>query len=146
MSSLTKSIVINAPAAMVAILLDDPLRLPEWFVGITRVNPDGRFPSQIGSKNHITYRAAGINFETHLTTLEFSPNESRVFRLDGMINGINRWELSPNQKQTRLTVTYEYDVPSNVLGKLAMRVLEKINEHNVDVSLHNFKILVETMI
>ena len=54
MTTVERSVFINAPADAVSDISTDPSRLPEWYSGIERAEPDGVFPER-GGKVAVTY-------------------------------------------------------------------------------------------
>jgi uncharacterized membrane protein len=145
MTTIKKSILINAPVEDVEAVMDDQDRLPEWYAGITAAEAEPGYPAEIGSSNNITYKAVGITFETKLTTLEFVPQEQRKFKMEGMVTGINHWQLAAEGDSTRVEVTFDYEMPGGGIGKIADKlVVERTNEKNAETSLANLKALVES--
>jgi carbon monoxide dehydrogenase subunit G len=143
MTTIQKSILINAPVERVGAVLDDPHRLPEWYAGVEQVDPEPGYPTEVGASNKVLYKAAGISFETKFTTREFGPHQ-RAFKIEGMINGTNQWQLAAEGEGTRVTVTFDYEMPGGGIGKIADRLfVERTNEKNTVTSLENLKGLVE---
>lgn len=62
MTTVERSIVINAtPEAIDAVTLAGD-RLPEWYAGMQQAEADATYPEP-GGKVNLVYRAAGINFK-----------------------------------------------------------------------------------
>jgi hypothetical protein len=60
MTTLERSIIIDAtPAAIDAVALDGN-RLPEWYAGMQEATSDGVYPA-VGGTVATVYKAAGIN-------------------------------------------------------------------------------------
>ena len=145
MTTVTKSILIHAPIEDVEALMDDQSRLPEWYSGVTAVDPEPGYPAVVGSTNELTYKAAGITFNTKFTTLEFEPQAHRKFQMEGMITGTNLWELAAEDEGTRVAVTFDYEMPGGGVGKVVDKlVVERTNEKNAETSLAKLKELIET--
>lgn len=144
MTTIKKSILINAPLEDVEALMDDPERLTEWYAGITAAEAGPGYPAEVGSVNNVTYKAAGITFKTKLTTLEYVPQEHRKFQMEGMISGTNHWQLAAEGEGTRVEVTFDYEMPGGGVGKIADKlVVERTNDKNAATSLANLKALAE---
>jgi hypothetical protein len=86
---------------------------------------------------------AGMPFRGHSETLEFIPNKHVVVENKEGIPSKFVWDYSPENGGTRLGVEVEYEVPVPVLGKLAEKVVLKINENDMDVMLANIKVATE---
>ena len=94
MTTIKKSILIEAPLEQVEALLNDPQRLPEWYPGVTTVDPSPGYPVEVASTCKITYKAGGVTMESTFTTIESVPQSTRTFQMDGMITGTNQWDLA----------------------------------------------------
>ena len=143
MTTLERSIFINAsPEAIEAVSLDG-WRLPEWYAGIEQAEPDDVYPEP-GGRADVVYKAAGVTFNIIMTSLELTRGQSSAYQMEGMITGTNRWTFTPEGEGTWLIATFEYEMPGGVLGKVADRlVVERMNAENLERSLENLKALVE---
>jgi hypothetical protein len=143
MTTIEKSIFINAsPEDITAISLDGS-RLPEWYVGIERAYPDELYPEPGGAVD-LVYKAAGITFELKMTMLELDYGHYSSYKMEGMITGTNRWVYTPEGDGTWITATFDYDMPGGILGQIANRLMvERMNADNLEKSLNNLKQLAE---
>jgi carbon monoxide dehydrogenase subunit G len=142
-TTIERSVFINASPEVVAAIANDPDRLPEWFAGVTQVESDGKFP-EAGGVAEVTYKAAGINFKSKFTSLEFKNAEKYTIQLDGMLTGRNQWVYTPKEKGTTVAFRLEYDMPGGGVGQAVNKlVVERTNEKNVEQSLQNLRKLVE---
>ena len=143
MTTVERSVFINAPADAVSDISTDPSRLPEWYSGIERAEPDGVFPER-GGKVAVTYKAAGVKFDLTMHSVEHVEGERQINRMEGMIAGTNRWEYTPEGDGIRVTATFDYEIPGGVLGQMADKmVVEKMNTENLEKSLNALKTLAE---
>jgi len=138
-----KSVFINAAPKAIAAGANDPMRLLEWFTGITQVGSDGKFP-EVGGVADVTYKAAGISFKSKFSALEFKNAEKYTIQLDGMLSGTNQWVYTPEKNGTTDAFRLAYDMPGGSVGQAVNKlVVERTNENNVKQSLQNLKKLVE---
>lgn len=143
MTTLEASIYIEAPWEDVEAVSLQPERLPEWYAGVERVESDGIFPA-VGGTITLSYRAAGIPFDTDMTMVEHVEGQYTLYELNGMITGTTRWDVAPEQTGTVLTATFEYEMPGGGLGQIADKLfVEKMNAQNLEKSLKNLAKLVE---
>jgi uncharacterized membrane protein len=143
MTTVERSVYVDAPSEAIDAVTLDPDRLPDWYVGVQRVEPDGVYPEP-GGRVVMIYRAAGVSFDITMTSLEGVPGEYYLFGMEGMIAGTNRWTHTPEGSGTRLTVTFDYEVPGGGLGQALDRLLiERMNTDQLEKSLANLKALVE---
>jgi carbon monoxide dehydrogenase subunit G len=143
MTTLERSIEINAgPAAIDAVALNGN-RLSEWYTGMQETKADAVYP-EVGGTVEATYRAAGINFKMKITSVELVRGHSITLKMDGMITGTNRWVYSPAGEATRVTATLDYEMPGGSLGQAVNKlIVEKMNAENLEKSLNNLKAVVE---
>jgi uncharacterized membrane protein len=143
MTTLERDVFINASADDIQAISDDPGRLPEWYAGIEKAESDGVFPEP-GGKVELVYKAAGITFNLTQTSVERVAGQVGVNKMEGMITGTNRLTFTPEGEGTRVTMSFEYEMPGGGVGKLVDRLLaERMNAQNLEKSLENLKALAE---
>jgi len=143
MTTLERSILINAPIDAVEAISDDGRRLSEWYAGIEQAEPDDLYP-EVGGRITMVYKAAGMTFNMSQTVVERVPGERGTNRMEGMITGTNRLTFTPEGEGTRMTMSFEYEMPGGGLGKVVDKLLvERMNSQNLEKSLANLKALVE---
>jgi uncharacterized membrane protein len=78
------------------------------------------------------------------TVLEYQPDKLQILQMEGMLSGRAHWELIPDVDGTRLTTTFDYELPGRALGKIADALIAKrLNTKTLERALQNFKALVE---
>jgi uncharacterized membrane protein len=143
MTTVERSVLINAPVDAIQAIMDDARRLPEWYAGIEQAKPDDVFPEP-GGKVEMVYKAAGVTFTITQTSVERVPGQSGVNQMEGMITGTNTSTFTPEGEGTRVTMRFEYEMPGGGIGKVVDRLLvERMNTQNLEKSLKNLKALVE---
>jgi carbon monoxide dehydrogenase subunit G len=86
---------------------------------------------------------AGIKFKGSSRTTEFVNNERSVVVNEEGIPSTLTWEYRPYGEGTSLDVRIEYEIPVPVLGKLAEKVIIKMNDNEADALLSNLKAVME---
>ncbi len=142
MATLTKSILINAPAEKIFAYIADPLSLLEIWPSMVDARDVQTLPNG-GNKFKWTYKMAGIRLEGISEDIEFLPPRKVVSKTTGGIEGTVGWLIEPTPAGTKVTTTDEYIVPLPVIGKLAEAVIVKLNEHEAEVLLANLKTRME---
>jgi carbon monoxide dehydrogenase subunit G len=142
MERIDKHIEIAAPVEKVYEFMGDPKNLLEiWpsIVDVTHIQelPDGHMTYDW------TYKMAGIRFNGTSRTTELVENERSVVVNEEGIPSKFVWEYHPSNGGTALDLGVEYAVPTPVLGKLAEKVVVKMNENEADTMLANLKIVME---
>ena len=143
MTTLERSILINAtPEAIDAVALDGN-RLHEWYAGMQETTADDTYPKPGGTIDSV-YKAAGISFKVKITSLELDRGKNITLQMDGMITGTNRWVYSFEGDQTRVSCTMDYEMPGGGLGKAVNKlIVERMNAENLEKSLNSLKEVVE---
>ncbi len=144
-TTVERSVIIRANPEQINAVALDGSRLSEWYEGIQASTPDSMYP-QLGGAVDVTYKAAGINFNLKMKTIEYVDGVSFGLELDGMIKGRTRWELAPRgEGRTKLNCTFQYEMPGGGIGQAVNKmVVEKMNVENLDKSLNKLKVLVES--
>jgi coenzyme Q-binding protein COQ10 len=143
MTTVEHSVFINASSDEIDAVTLDAWRLPEWYVGIEEAVPDDLYPEP-GGVAQLVYKVAGATFDITMTAIELTRGEGAAYRMEGMINGTNRWTYAPEGDGFWVTATFEYEMPGGVLGQIADRmVVEKMNAENLAESLERLKAVVE---
>ena len=143
MAKVERSILINASGDQIDVITRDGKRLAEWYAGVEKAEPDEVYPNP-GGKIIMTYKSGGAKFDITQTVLERIEGQSAKYKMEGMITGTNSWVFTPEGDGTRVTATFDYEMPGGVLGKLADKmIVERMNTENLEKSLENLKRLVE---
>ena len=142
MATLSKSILINAPAEKIFAYVADPLSLMEVWPSMVDAQDIQTLPNG-GNKFKWTYKMAGVRLQGISEDIEFLPPRKMVSKTTGGIEGTITWLIEPTPAGTKVTGIDEYIVPLPVIGKLAEAVIVKLNEHEAEVVLANLKTRME---
>jgi len=137
MAKLTKSTTINAPIEKVYAYVSDSTNLPEIWPSLQEIKdvkklPDGK------TTDSWTYKMAGIRLKG-TTTTEYVENKKVISKTEGGVKSTQIWTFEPADGGTRATFEVEYTIPIPVLGKLAEKIVVKMNEHEGDAVMANLK-------
>lgn len=141
MVSLTKSVVVNAPADKVFAYVTEPTKMAEWLVSM--VEARDVIGSGEGQQYEWTYKMVGLQLRGQSTVVEHVPNEVSVHQSIGSIDSSWTLGVEPHGAGTTLTVEVEYNIPVPVLGRMAERFLLKRDARDLEQSLANAKELLE---
>lgn len=143
MTTLERSIIINAAPEAIDSFTADARRWPEWYPGVEQAEPDDTFP-RVGGVTKVVYKAIGTHFNITFTSIEYDYGRSLAYTMDGMMTGTVRYTLTPEGSGTRVTGRFDYDVPGGGLGKVLDKLLlERMNADNLEKSLANMKASIE---
>lgn len=140
MTLINKSVTINAPVSQVQAFMDNSEITPEWYEGMESLTPSPGYPTKVGSTAVIEIKAGGMTMESNLEVTESEPEKLRVFAMDGMIVGTNRWTIRPDGDVTHIDLTIDYEMKGGGIGKIMDKLfVERINDKNAEASLANLK-------
>jgi len=143
MTSVQRTVEINAPPDETMTLLSDASRWPDWYPGMTEMEIAAPFPEE-GGTVAFKVRSAGLSMSITETVLDYQPGKLHHLQMQGMLSGLARWELIPEGDGTRLTTTWDYALPGGVLGRIAdALIVKRMNATSLQQGLQNFKALVE---
>lgn len=147
MSVIKKSIVINRPAEKVYNFATDPAKWHEWYVGITEPE-DIQGNGEAGTKMTLKYKILGVDLPVSCEIVENTEKgDCYVWKgiIKGAINSRQTWTYVPEEENTEVMIDVEYEVPGNVLGKLAdVLVVENIQNKAMEETLNNLKTVCES--
>ena len=137
-----KQIHIDAPVDKVFAFAIVPENLLEVWPSLMKVdNIEGSLTE--GFNWDWQYKMAGMSFRGHTDTIEFVPNERVKTENKEGISSTFVWDYRVEDGGTRIDVMVEYTVPIPVLGKLAEKVVIKMNDNEMDTLLANLKAAME---
>jgi uncharacterized membrane protein len=137
-TTIEKSIVIDAPPKEVFSYLEKPLNLPEIWPSMVEVKEVEPLPKG-GHKYHWVYKMAGFRFEGDSETVEFEIDKHLVSKATGQIPAKFDYTFTPIDGKTKIELKTEYEIPPTLLGKVKEPFLRKLNEREADVFLANLK-------
>lgn len=143
MAHVQRSVEIKASPEATMAFLSDAGRWPEWYPGLTEIHVVSPYPEQ-GGKVSFTVKSAGMSMPITETVLEYQPGKLQLFRMEGMLSGQARWQLTPAGDGTVLTTTFDYVLPGGVFGRIAdALIVKRLNADSLGEALQNCKALVE---
>jgi len=138
MTTIEKSIYIDAPVERVFEFMTNPENLPAIWPSMVEVSGVERQPSGAHSFDWV-YKMAGLRFHGHADASEVEKNKTVVVRNEKGIPSTFRYRYEAKNGGTQVTMRTEYDIPGKALSKLAEPILTKLNEREADTYLQNAK-------
>ena len=143
MAIVQRTVQIKASPQETMALLSDASRWPDWYPGMTELSITAPFPEK-GGKVAFKAKSAGLSMLVTETVIDYQPGKLQLFQMEGALSGRARWELTPEGDGTRLTTTFDYELPGGVFGKIAdALIVKRMNRKSLGEGLNNFKALVE---
>jgi uncharacterized protein YndB with AHSA1/START domain len=144
MERIKRTIFIEAPPAKVFGYLMDPKNLPEVWPSMVEVTNIKTKPDGTTESNDFTYKMAGVKFHGHTEFTDIERDRHIVWKSGGGIQSTIRWTLAPHGNGTDVLDEVEYELPANVLARLAAPFVRRVNEHEADACVQNLKVRLET--
>jgi carbon monoxide dehydrogenase subunit G len=142
MAIVQRSVQIKASPQETMALLSDASRWPDWYPGMTEIDIAAPFPDE-GGKVVFKVKSAGVSMSITETVLEYESDRLQLLRMDGMLSGSARWELTAEGGETLLTTTFDYALPGGPVGKIAdALIVKRMNAKSLEEALNNFRALV----
>jgi carbon monoxide dehydrogenase subunit G len=119
-TKLTKSIEIEASPEKVFAFLTDKKKMNEITKGFAEGQYTSKGPVGIGTTEHWVAKAGGSQMELDMEVTEFEKNKKISSRTVGAskLKMQASYILEPTAKGTKLTFTYDYELPYSILGKI----------------------------
>jgi uncharacterized protein YndB with AHSA1/START domain len=142
MPNIEKSIFIAAPPEKVFAFMVEPGNLLEIWPSLLEVRNVQPLPTG-GYCYDWTYKMAGMRFQGTTETTEFVKDQRIATKSESGIPNTFVWTYQAEEGGTRATVSVEFVVPANVLGRLAEPIVHKFNEKEGETILANLKARME---
>ncbi len=142
MAKVSRTTTVHKPVEDVFHFLEDKTHFPEFWPSMMEVSDVRDLPNG-GKGYHWTYKMAGLRLEGDSEEIEVIPNKKLVSKNDKGIESTVTWIMDSHGEDTDLTFEVDYKVPVPVLGKLAEKVVVKLNEHEADAVIANIKTQLE---
>jgi carbon monoxide dehydrogenase subunit G len=143
MIEVSESVTVDAPVERVFAFMDDPKNHLTVTPSLADVRNVERLDSG-GKRLDHTFRMAGITLDGELEEVERAEDERMLFAMRGQLSGEIELTFEPTDGGTRLTYTGRYDLPGEVLGRVARPFVRRYNERELSTTLANVKTHVET--
>ena len=125
MTKIEKSIEISAPLDKVFSLISWD-RVPEYYDSIKKVEWISKPKMEVGATVHVLSDIAGAKGEWDAEITEHKNNEKVSWRTTGgNMTIIYNATLDPVKAGTKLTTSFDYELPYSILGKL----IDKLRVH-----------------
>jgi uncharacterized protein YndB with AHSA1/START domain len=139
MEKIKRTVFIEAPPAKVFAYLMDPMHFPEFWPSMIEATNVKTKPDGTTQSNDWTYKMAGVKFHGHTEFAEVQRDRLILLKGEGGIRNTIRWSMEPHDNGTAFSNEVEYELPANLLARLAAPFLRRLNEREADACMHNLK-------
>jgi carbon monoxide dehydrogenase subunit G len=141
-TKLTKSIEIEASPEKVFAFINDMEKMNESTKGVAEGEYSSKGPIGVGTTVHYVGKAGGSQAEWDLEITEFEKNKKVSTRTIGAskFKLTTSATLEPTAKGTKLTRTFDYELPYSILGKIVDKLkVKKDMEKSIEKQLGDMK-------
>jgi ligand-binding SRPBCC domain-containing protein len=142
-TGIQRSTLIDAPIEKVFAYYSDPTKLVEIWPSLIEVRDLTQSADGWPHSFDWTYKMGGMKFEGHTVNVEFEPNQRYVAESKGGIESRIETTFEHRDGKTLVTDDIQYRVPIPLLGRIAERILAKVNENEVAAIHANLKARME---
>lgn len=147
MTTIIKSVEINAPRDIIRKYYAHPVYTPKWSHTLTAWEPEEAWPN-LGTTAKMDIKSGGVHVKGTATTLAYDEETmAHHWRHDNEHNlpPFESWyTFDEADGKTTVTAKVEYTVPGSFLGKALDRLfVERQNAKDVEQGLRNLKSLAE---
>ena len=120
MTKMSKSIEIEASPEKVWAFLSDIEKMNQITKGFLEGEINSKGPVGVGTTVHYVGKAGGSQAEFDMEVTEFVKDKKLSHRTirASKVKMTGTWILEPTGKGTKLTDTYDYELPYSILGKI----------------------------
>ncbi len=147
MWTIRKSIVIDRPVKEVFNYASNPTYWYQWYAGLSEPeNLKGK--GEVGTTVEMKYALLGMNLPISLEVIENSSEGNSRFwngQITGALNSKQSWTYNAEGTGTEVKFNMEYELPGNVLGKVANKlIVKKLMDNSAEQTMKNLKDICET--
>ncbi|HTY74258.1 MAG TPA: SRPBCC family protein [Candidatus Nanoarchaeia archaeon] len=144
MARIERSIEINEPLGKVFSLINWD-KVPEYYDSIKKVEWTSEPKMKVGATVHVFSEIAGSKGEWNAEITEYKDNEKVSWRTtEGNMTIIYNATLDPTKAGTKLTTSFDYELPYSILGKLIDKLrVHKSLEKETEKALQKMKAIAE---
>jgi carbon monoxide dehydrogenase subunit G len=137
MAKVKASVTISTPAENVFTYIDEPANGMEFIPSVTDIR--GIAGHGVGKRWGWTYKMMGVPFKGEAKFIEHIPNQRCVVNTTGGVISTWTWTLKDNTGGTNLQLEVEYIIPMPILGKMAERLVMRLNKGEAKLAMFNLK-------
>jgi carbon monoxide dehydrogenase subunit G len=144
MPTVRRSVQIDSGSDEVIEYIADVTHHPAFIPSLNSVDDITGDPREPGTEWSWSYTMAGVQFQGRAAMVDYERGSLYSFRTFGGLDSTFVYTVEPTQSGTQLTGQVEYEVPQNVLARVADGgAIERLNEGVADQAIHNLKAIFE---
>lgn len=144
MSRITKTVSIKASPKEVLAYIADVKNHPAFISALKSVSNLKGSLRQVGEGWDWTFVIAGMEIQGKAETAEYVEDKLYSFKTTSGIMSTFIYSVKPEGDGTQLTADVDYEVPQNVLGKIADKaVVERMLDQDGDTAVQNLQAILD---
>jgi uncharacterized membrane protein len=143
---LERTIVVDRPPSAVFELVSDPLRVPEFFAGITRWEPASRKRRGKDARFRVRMKVGSIEAGGEVRITRWQQNRLIAWRSERGMPQRGAWRLRKVPGGTELRLELSYDLSGGPLGWVVDRLVGRIVGRNLAATLMAARRILESKV
>lgn len=142
MFEVKKSILIDAPIEKVFGFMEDPNNLPEIWPNMIEIS-NVKKNDKGWDKYDWVFIMGGMKFDGQSDTVAFTQNKSLSTETTGGIQSHFDLQCEELEGKTQVMMECKYSIPVPLVGKIAEKIISKLNENQAEITIANLKARME---
>jgi uncharacterized membrane protein len=142
MPLVTKEVFICAPLETIFIYVKKPGNLLEIWPSLEKITVEKELANG-GYTFRWKYKMSGIILTGRGECMDIVPNLWLISKTHGAVDSTHTWTFRANDHGTRVTLTVDYNLPSQLLNRIAEMTIIKVNEKEIESILDNLRVKFE---
>ncbi|OGN89014.1 MAG: hypothetical protein A2Z74_05905 [Chloroflexi bacterium RBG_13_46_9] len=138
MVEINREVIIDASLERIFVYLSKPGNLPDIWPSLILIKNERLLPNG-GYSFQWEYKMFGMHFKGTGEYTHIVPNQWFTVTIKGNLESVITWTFRPNDGQTRVTFTIEYQTPLPILNRIGKMIIENMNEREADLILANLQ-------
>lgn len=120
--------VADVPIEVAYAYVDDPSNVPEWMFGISAFDPvDPAKAHGLGAVFDSVFAVKPVKLKTRVEITGWAENELIELKSISGFTNSSTWRFEPlGPTQTKVSVTFSYELPGGIAGKALGKVIEPV--------------------
>jgi hypothetical protein len=138
MPLLTKETFVDASLVEIFKFVSQPGNLPQIWPNLLWIGEE-KILSNRGYSFRWKYKLSGITLTGRGECVDLVPNLWLISKTHGGLESTHTWTFRANHHGTRVTLTIDYQLPSQFLNRVAESTMLNSNENEVELILDNLR-------
>jgi len=143
MVEINREVIIDAPLDRIFDYVRKPGNLPAIWPNLVLIDNEKLLPNG-GYSFQWEYQMFGMHLKGTGEYTAIVPNQWFTVTIKGNLESVITWTFRPNEGQTKVTFTIEYQLPLTIFNRMGKVITKNINEREADLVLVNLQAVFTT--